>query len=232
MKREHSTSNDCSSKFLIAFGLQRIERNQVISSPHSHYPGRAICINHTKGSHPTSLLCKLRLHWCIWWNLLTTFQERGVWEIHGRRYLRSTWGLEECRRKNYLTLYRAHSVTWLIIFSQNPGSVSWHLLRLYQNRDSDSVLFIFIAAQTFSSHQCTIAFLLYTFPPVKLLISIWHFCSLLASENLNLSSHYWKLLWFFTLATARWFWTPPSLNTSIGPRLNFFLCPVDRSECN
>lgn len=44
MKREHSTSNDCSSKFLIVFGLQRIERNQVISSPHSHYPGRAICI--------------------------------------------------------------------------------------------------------------------------------------------------------------------------------------------
>lgn len=133
--------------------------------------------------------------------------------------------------KSYLTLYRAHSITWFVIFSQNPGYISWHLLRLYQNRDSGSVLLIFTAAQIFSCHH------MYRCFPALHLPSCGNFsfpfgtsAPCLASENLPLSSYYCKLPKFFTLATSRWFWPPSSLNPSTGPSLDPFLRPIYRPE--
>lgn len=143
MNGKGSTSNDGWSLFLIAFGLQRIELNLVISTPLSQYPGREICIKYHQRftSHITVVQTQATADTQLIEFTHHLPRKRDIRDP----WLEGTFVLHEDQKnaggKNHLTLYRAHNVTWLIILSQSPGYVSWHLLRLYQNRDSDSVHF-------------------------------------------------------------------------------------------
>lgn len=123
-----------------------------------------------------------------------------------------------------MTLYRAHSVTRLIIFSQNPGYISWHLLRLYQCRDSDSVLFICTAAQIFSCchmYHCFLALHLLSCGNFSFPFGTSVPC--LASENLHLSSYCCKLLQFFS--SFQVILTTIKLQPTYGPQPRSLLVP-------